>query len=80
MPDVRSRLVGCFQVVFDGLSDAQVEQATRAATESWDSVAAITLVNVVEEEFHIQIDYDRLPELDSFPRILDYLTQRLCLT
>ena len=39
-----------------------------------DSVAAITLVNVIEEEFSTQIDFDRLPELDTFSKILEYLT------
>jgi acyl carrier protein len=42
--------------------------------EQWDSVAAITLVNVIEEEFSTQIDYDHLPDLDSFAKVLAYLT------
>ncbi len=80
MPDVKTRLIGCFQVVFGGLSDAQVEQATQATMSEWDSVAAITLVNVMEEEFNVQVDYDRLPDLDSFTRILNYLTDILGVT
>lgn len=80
MRDVKSRLIGCFQVVFDGLPDAQIEQSVRVTMDEWDSVAAITLVNLIEEEFDVQVDYDRLPELDSFMRILDYLTQDLGVT
>jgi acyl carrier protein len=32
------------------------------------------LVNVIEDEFGIQIDFDRLAELDSFGRIHQYLS------
>jgi acyl carrier protein len=36
-------------------------------------VAAITLVNVIEEEFGIEMDFDQLADLDSFRRVRDYL-------
>lgn len=77
MPDVRSRLVTCFHTVFEGLSDTQIEESARNSMEEWDSVAAITLVSVLEEEFNVQIDYERLPEFDTFSKILNYLTRDL---
>ena len=45
--------------------------------DEWDSVAAITLVNLMEEEFNVQVDYDRLTDLGSFGQILEYLTNDL---
>ena len=39
----------------------------------WDSVGAIMLVNVLEEEFQIEMDFDVLGDLTSFDLILDYL-------
>lgn len=74
MADVETRLVGCFQTVFPKLSEADIRVASQEKIEQWDSVAAITLVNVIEEEFSTQIDYDRLPELDTFGKVLKYLT------
>jgi acyl carrier protein len=74
MADVETRLVGCFQTVFPNLSAADIRVASQEKIEQWDSVAAITLVNVIEEEFSTQIDYDRLPELDTFGKVLEYLT------
>jgi len=74
MPDVETRLVGCFRAVFPDLSEADIRLASQESLEQWDSVAAITLVNVVEEEFSTQIDFDRLPDLDTFTRVLEYLT------
>ena len=74
MPDVETRLVGCFLSVFPQVSEADIRSASQEKLEGWDSVAAITLVNVIEEEFSTQIDYDDLPNLDSFAKVLEYLT------
>jgi acyl carrier protein len=74
MPDVGTRLVGCFLTVFPELTEADIRSASQERIEQRDSVAAITLVNVIEEEFSTQIDYDHLPDLDSFAKVLEYLT------
>jgi acyl carrier protein len=65
--------VTCFQAVFPDLPAAEIPVGTQASVASWDSVAAITLVNVIEDEFGIQVDFDLLAELDSFDRIHEYL-------
>jgi acyl carrier protein len=69
------RLIGCFQTVFPDLPEAAIPVATQATVAAWDSIAAITLVNVIEEEFQVQMDLDALDELDSFERILKYIGQ-----
>jgi len=74
MSDVENRLVGCFQTVFPEMTESDIRNASQEKLDQWDSVAAITLVNVVEEEFSTQIDYDLLPNLDSFAKVLEYLT------
>jgi len=71
MDETKERLVKCFQTVFPDLKTP--DTATQAGVAEWDSVAAITLVNVIEEEFNIQMDYEELESLDSFPKVLDYL-------
>jgi len=38
-------------------------------------VAAITLMNLMEEEFSITIDFDRAAELSSFSEILGYVKE-----
>jgi acyl carrier protein len=70
------RLITCFQTVFPDLPEASIPTATQATVPAWDSIAAITLVNVIEEEFQFQMDFDLLGELDSFPRILKYVEQQ----
>ena len=74
MSDVETRLVGCFQTIFPELAGVDILNASQEKMEQWDSVAAITLLNVIEEEFSTQIDYERLPDLDTFAKVLTYLT------
>lgn len=73
MNDTRERLIKCFAAVFPELTPEEIVVASPASVGSWDSVAAITLMNVIEEEFGIQIDPEELENLVSFELVLDYL-------
>ena len=75
MNPITPRLTACFQTVFPDLPAAEIPAASQATVAAWDSVAAITLVNVIEEEFGFEMDLDQLADLDSFSRILDYVTR-----
>lgn len=67
------RLKQCFQTVFPSIPESAIAGASQATVEEWDSVATITLANVIEEEFGVQLDYDLLPELDTFENFQSYL-------
>jgi acyl carrier protein len=73
MSDQRSRLIACFAAVFPALHEEDIPQATMATVDTWDSVATITLLVVLEEEFDIEIKPEELERLTSFELILDYL-------
>lgn len=73
MNETKQRLSNCFQLVFPALPESEIETATQANVREWDSVAAITLVNVIEEEFGIQLDLDQIADLNSFEAILEHL-------
>jgi acyl carrier protein len=73
MTNVKPRLERCFQAVFPGLPEAELSAATQDSVETWDSVAMITLVNVIDEEFNIQLDLERLDQLNSFESLYAYL-------
>jgi len=77
MDETRQRLSKCFEVVFPDLPAEQIAGASTASVGSWDSVAAITLMNVVEEEFGMEMDLDDVAELDSFEKLYSYLQKRL---
>lgn len=73
MDEIKARLTQCFETVFPDLDPAAIPGATQESVSTWDSIAAITLVNVIEDEFQIEMDLDKLADLDSFARILEYL-------
>ena len=70
---VETRLVGCFEAVFPDLDAAAIRNADQATVSAWDSIAALSLINVIEEEFEIELDFEQAAQLTSFRAIADYL-------
>jgi acyl carrier protein len=68
-----ARLVSCFRVVFPSLPAEAIPSASQDSVEAWDSVAAITLISVIEDEFQVTVDLERWLELTSFAAFLAYL-------
>ena len=77
MDETRQRLANCFQTVFPDLPEAEIATASTSTLATWDSVAAITLMNVIEDEFGFEMDLDDLADLDSFDKVYSYLQKRL---
>ena len=77
MDNSEEKLVKIFETAFPDLPVDQITTATQDRTQNWDSVAAITLMNLIEEEFAIQMDFEDLGELTSFPKILTYVNRKL---
>jgi acyl carrier protein len=73
MNDAQQRLSRCFSAVFPGLSREQIAAASVETTEGWDSVASVTLISLIQEEFGIELDTDAIDHLVSFGAMLDYL-------
>ena len=76
MDDLERRLIQCFAIVFPDVPDHEIRQADATSFRGWDSLATVTLINVVEEEFQFQIDVEEIGEFLSFPRFLEYLRSR----
>ena len=74
MSPIATRLVKCFELVFPNLAPENIPAAATATVAEWDSTSAIMLLNVIEDEFGIEVDFDQLAELDSFSKIEQYLT------
>jgi acyl carrier protein len=73
MAELESRLVNCFAVVFPELTAQEIPSVSMGSLASWDSVAGITLLSVIEEEFNLSIPPDEVAGLVSFGLIVDYL-------
>ena len=77
MAELTGTLVECFAAVFPDVPRDQLANATVENTEEWDSIASVTLLAVLEEEFGVEIDDLDLPELTSFEKVHDYLAARV---
>jgi acyl carrier protein len=69
------RLVRCFLSVFE-LSADQARVATTESVPTWDSLATMMLVAVIEEEFGVEVGLPDLREFGSFHSCQDYLSRR----
>lgn len=76
MDRTEQKLVECFRAVFPSLTEDHIRDASPDTVEEWDSIAGVTLVTVLEEEFGLSIDPADLPELGSFVSILGYVRGR----
>jgi acyl carrier protein len=77
MPELDDRLTRCFQSVFPALGPNQIRAANVETVPAWDSLAAVTLIAVLEQEFDTQIDLMELPELTSYDAVRDYLQRQI---
>jgi acyl carrier protein len=69
MDQVTDRLRGCFREVFPDLADEQIDTADRAELAEWDSLATLTLLAVIEEEFELQLEEEAIAKLTSFSAV-----------
>ncbi len=76
MDELKGRLCHCFAVAFPDLKPREIPSASMGSLASWDSLAVITLVSLIEEEFSITIPPDDVIELVSFELILEYLRRK----
>ena len=65
----------CFSAVFPALNDLEIIEATQASMVGWDSLATVTLVTAVEDEFGIEIPPEDVEILVSFDTFQNYLAQ-----
>jgi acyl carrier protein len=60
--------------VFPELDSSQIPQIQFENTAEWDSLKAVVLLSVIEEEFDLRIPPSEIGRLQSFVATLDYLT------
>jgi acyl carrier protein len=75
MDEKQVRLAKCFLAVFPELSSDRITEASSVSEPNWDSVAGVTLLAAVEEEFGIIIEDDDYARFNSFKGFLNYLQE-----
>ena len=77
MPELDDRLTRCFASVFPALPSDQIHAASVESVPAWDSLAAVTLIAVLEQEFNTPIDLMEMPELTSYQAVRHYLQRQI---
>jgi acyl carrier protein len=76
MNSIQDRVAHCFLNVFPKLRPDQIPGASTASTPAWDSVAHVTLLSSISEEFGFEFELDDMEELTSYPLIVDFLEKK----
>jgi len=77
MHDVSQRLAKCFSAVFPELSQEEIVKVDACLAVNWDSLSAVTLLAVVQEEFGIDLDFADVESLASFEAILKRVSEAI---
>lgn len=73
MNDILERVANCFSNVFPDIQPAEIPKASTASLAAWDSIAHITLLSAISEEFGIELEPEDFEELTSYAMIVDRL-------
>ena len=76
MNNISSRVVNCFANVFPDIQPEEIPRASTASLAAWDSVAHITLLSAISEEFGVELEPEDFEELISYALIVDHLETR----
>ena len=76
MSESQDRLIRCFSSVFPTLSEAEIRASDVVPLLDLDSLAGVTLVTLIGQEFGVDVDLPDLLELGSFEAISQFLQKR----
>ncbi len=74
--EVQQGVIHCFQNVFPGLPAEEISKASLASLALWDSLAHVTLLMAIEEEFSLVLSPGDFEELTSYDLIVDCVETR----
>lgn len=66
----KDRLIKCFSAVFPEFSPAEIKSASVENTSGWDSIAHVTLLTLICEEFGVNVDFEQFADAGSFSGIV----------
>lgn len=76
MSEQDDRLVRCFASVFPTLSEREIRESDVVRLFDIDSLAGVTLVTLIDQEFGVDVDVSDFLDLGSFEAISQYLRKR----
>lgn len=77
MPEIEQRLTSCFATVFPELGESEIQRASHTSVANWDSLATVTLISVIEEEFNLSVPPDDFEYMISFELVRECLKRKI---
>lgn len=74
--NVRERVSRCFSNVFEGIRPEDISNANTSSLPAWDSMAHVTLLSLISEEFGFDFELEDFEQLISYALIVDYVEKR----
>jgi acyl carrier protein len=74
---INQRLDRCFSLAFPQMDPLRRPTASVDNTGNWDSVAQVTLLTLIGEEFGIEIDFEEFEGATSFEALATRIRQIL---
>jgi acyl carrier protein len=62
--------------VFPDIREDEIPNASAASLASWNSIAQVTLLSSLAEEFGIDFEVEDFEQLDSYKLIVEYLEKK----
>ena len=75
MGELHDRLVRCFSSVFPTLTETEICGTDLQFLGNMDSLAGVTLIALINEEFGVDIDVEELLGLGTFEAIREHLRE-----
>ena len=76
MNNIKERVGNCFSNVFPNIRQEEIPVASTTSLTAWDSVAHVTLLSSLAEEFGFDFEPEDFEELVSYPLIVGYLEKK----
>jgi len=73
MDTVKDKLDRCFALAFPKLDPSQYATASTQNVSEWDSIAQLTLLTLIGEEFGREIDFEEFEGATSFETLAQAL-------
>jgi len=76
MPDLLIKLQPIFQDVFDRSDLVVTRDSSAESVDGWDSLAHITLINAIEQEFKVDFALGELESLKNVGEMVDLIERK----
>lgn len=75
MDEIGHHLTRCILSIFPSLTDDEIRRSDVSQLAAADSLAAVTLIALLNEEFDANLDLEELLRLGSFDAVRKYLDE-----